>query len=205
MRSGVILSGGQSSRIGQDKGLVQLEGKPLVVWVIEQLRPVVDEIIVVVGSEEVIPSYWQVVPYDVRVVTDCYAEDSPMIGMITGLRESRGDYTVICACDMPFIDTNILEMLFCVSYGLNGVILVKPNGWFEPMPSVYRTESCLHYAELLRSMGELRIRKVLETMDDVVHLPIEKLRFIDADLVSFVDLDTMESVEAAKRLINPKI
>ncbi len=203
MRSGVILSGGKSSRIGQEKGLVQLEGRPLVTWVIEQLREAVDEIIVVVGSKEIIPLYWEVVPSDVRVVSDCYLEDSPMIGLITGLREAKGEYTVVCACDMPFIDPVIVDLLFCVSHGLNGAILVKPNGWFEPLPSVYHVSNCLSYAERQRSLGEMRIRKVLESIDDVVYLPLEKLRSIDPNLVSFFDLDTMESVEAAKQLINP--
>ena len=53
----------------------------------------------------------------------------------------------------------------------------------------------------MRVRGELRIRKVLETMNDKVSVPTEKLREIDPDLVSFIDLDTMESVEAAKHLI----
>lgn len=201
MRTGIILSGGKSSRLGQDKGLVKLEGRPLVSWVIDNLREVVDEIVVVVGSEETIPRYWEVVPKDVHVVSDCYTEDSPLIGLITGLKEARGDYAVVCACDMPFIDPVILELLFCISYGLNGTLLVKPNGWKEPLPSVYHVVNCLENAEKLRIRGELRIRKVLENMNDKVSLPIEKLREIDPDLVSFIDLDTMESVEAAKQLI----
>lgn len=205
MRSGIILSGGKSSRLGQDKGLVELEGRPLVSWVIDTLRDVVDEIIVVVGSSEIIPFYWHVVPSDVRVVCDCYAENSPMIGFITGLREAQGEYAAVCACDMPFINPDILEMLFCITYGLNGTLLVKPNGWFEPFPSVYHVSNCLSYAESLRNRGELRIRKVLETMVDTVSLPIEKLREIDPDLVSFNDLDTLESVEIARKFLNQTI
>jgi molybdopterin-guanine dinucleotide biosynthesis protein A len=205
MRSGIILSGGKSSRIGQDKGLVKLQGRPLVSWVIDQLRDVVDEIIVVVGSSEVVPSYWQVVPSDVHVVTDCYTQDSPMIGLLSGLKEAHGEYAVVTACDMPFVDPVILELMFCVSYGLNGTLLVKPNGWIEPFPSVYHVANCLEHAERLRLRGELRIRKVLDTMSDVVSLPVEKLHAIDPELVSLIDLDTIESVEAAKRLIKPKL
>ncbi len=52
MRTGIILAGGDSKRIGTDKGLIDLNGKHLISYVIESLRPVVDEIIVVVGSEE---------------------------------------------------------------------------------------------------------------------------------------------------------
>ena len=204
MRTGIILSGGKSSRLGQDKGLVKLEGRPLVSWVIDILSGVVDEIIVVVGQEETIPRYWEVVPNDVHIVTDCYSEDSPLIGLISGLKEAKGEYAVVCACDMPFVDPVILEMLFCISYGLNGTLLQKPNGWIEPFPSVFHVANCLETAERLRSRGEMRIRRVLETMNDKVSLPIEKLREIDLELVTFIDLDTMESVEAAKHLLKPQ-
>ena len=198
MRSGIILSGGKSSRLGQDKGLVDLGGKPLISWVIDLLRDVTDEIIVVVGSEETVPHYWAVVPDDVRVIPDCYQEDSPLIGLISGLREARGEYATICACDMPFVVPDVLDMLFCISYGLNGTLLVKSDGWIEPIPSVYHVSNCLDYAEVLRGLGEMRIRKVLEGMSDTVILSIEKLRDIDPELVSFLDLDTLESIEAAK-------
>ena len=201
MRSGIILSGGKSSRLGQDKGLVELDGKPLITWVVDILRGVTDEIIVVVGSEEVVPHYWAVVPDEVRVIPDCYQEDSPLIGLISGLREAKGEYAAICACDMPFVVPDILELLFCVSYGLNGSLLVKSDGWIEPIPSVYHVSNCLEYAEVLRKLGEMRIRKVLENMSDTVSISVEKLRLIDPELVSFVDLDTIESIENAGSLI----
>ena len=200
-RSGIILSGGHSSRLGQDKGLTVFEDKPLICWVIEVLQSVVDEVIVVVGSDEVIPHYWAVVPHSVHIVSDCYPEDSPLIGVITGLRAARGEYAVVCACDMPFVKPAVLEMMFCVSYGLNGTLLLKPNGWIEPMPSVYHVSNCLRYAEVLRGLGEMRIRKILENMSDIVALQVEKLREIDPELVSFVDLDTMDSIKDASRFL----
>ena len=199
MRSGIILSGGRSTRLGQDKGLTDFDGKPLICWVVERLQTVVDEVIVVVGSEDAIPHYWSAVPSSVHIVSDCYPEDSPLIGLITGLREAKGEYAAVCACDMPFLNPSILEMMFCVSYGLNGTLLLKPNGWLEPIPSVYHVSNCLKYAEILRGLGEMRIRKVLETISDTVILEVEKLRLLDPDLVSFIDLDTMDSIEDARK------
>ena len=200
-RSGVIISGGRSSRLGQDKGLMELDGKPLVRWVVDRLVGVVDEVVVVVGSEAMIPSYSAVVPGDVRVVADCYPVDCPLIGLISGLRAAVGEYAVVCACDTPFINPDIVDFLFEVSHGRDGVLLLKPNGWAEPFPSVYHIEDCLGYAEVLRGLGEMRIRKVLEGMPDAVRLPVEDLRSFDPDLLSFVDLDTVDSVKEAQRLL----
>lgn len=199
MRSGIILSGGRSTRIGRDKGLVKLDAKPMISWVIDAIRSVTDEIIVVTGSEERIPRYQSIVPNDVRVISDFYQEDSPLIGLISGLREAKGEYAVICACDMPFVVPKVIDLLFKASNGKNGTLLVKPNGWIEPIPSVYHVLNCLEYAEALRGLGEMRIRKVLESMTDTVILPVEKLREIDPDLVTFVDLDTLESIEEARK------
>jgi molybdopterin-guanine dinucleotide biosynthesis protein A len=201
MRSGVVLSGGKSSRIGQDKGLVILDGRPLVSWVIERLKLVVDEVIIVVGSDSVILEYRTLIPNDVRVVSDCYQEDSPMIGLISGLGEAKGEYAVVTACDMPFIRPDVLERLFQAAEGKSGTLIVKPDGWVEPLPAVYRISSCLEYAESLRLRGELRIRKVLETMNGIVRVSIDELRVVDSELVSFIDLDTLESLQEAKRLI----
>jgi molybdopterin-guanine dinucleotide biosynthesis protein A len=199
IRTGIILSGGRSKRIGRDKGLVELDTKPLISWVIDAVQGVTDEVIVVVGSEKRISQYQAVVPRGVHVIPDFYQEDSPLIGLISGLREAKGEYAVICACDMPFVVPEVLELLFTLSEGKNGTLLVKPNGWIEPIPSVYHVSNCLKYAEVLRGMGEMRIRKVLETMVDTMILPVEKLRGIDPDLVSFVDLDTLESIEEARK------
>lgn len=201
MRSGIILSGGKSSRLGKDKGLVELEGKPLVQWVIERLVAVTDEIIVVVGSNSQLSCYRRVVEDKARVISDYYPDKSPLIGLISGLREACSEYAAVCACDMPFIDPNILELMFCVSDGLNGAQLIKHNGWVEPFPSIYYVTKCLQYAEDLRVSGEMRIRKVLETMDNTVKLPVEKLRKYDPELASFNDFDTLESLEVARRMV----
>ncbi len=203
-RTGVILSGGRSSRLGFDKGLVELEDKPLVCWVIDQLNSVTDEIIIVVGSDKMVPRYWNIVPSDVRVISDCYPEDSPLIGLISGLKEAKGEYAAVCACDMPFMNPKILEMMFCVSYGLNGAYIVKQNGWIESIPSVYRVSNCLEYAEILRKLGEMRIRKVLETFQDTIPISLEKLEKLDPNLNSFIDIDTEDNLNDVRLMIKPK-
>jgi hypothetical protein len=59
----------------------------------------------------------------------------------------------------------------------------------------------LEYAEILHGLGEMRIRKILETMSDTIILPVENLREIDPELVTFFDVDTIESLEEARRLL----
>ncbi len=201
MRTGIILAGGDSMRIGTDKGLIDLNGKRLISYVIESLRPVVDEIIVVVGSEERIPYYRNTVEDDVQVVPDMYDDGSPMIGLITGLTYAKGAYAVVAACDMPFINSDLVDLLFLLSFELNGTLLVKSNGWVEPLPAVYKVDIGKRRAVQLRTQGDLRLRKVLETLPDVARIQVERLKVIDPDLRSFFDLDTRDRYNEAMRII----
>ncbi len=201
MRTGIILAGGDSKRIGTDKGLIDLDGKPLIGYVIESLRPVVDEIIVVVGSEARVSVYKNAVEGDVRVVPDMYDDGSPLIGLITGLTHARGDYAVVAACDMPFINSDLVDLLFLLSFELNGTLLIKPNGWVEPLPAVYKVDIGRERAVQLRDQGDLRLRKVLETLPDVARIQVERLRVIDPELRSFFDLDTRDRYDEALRII----
>ncbi len=180
---------------------MDLDGRPLINYVVDSLKEVVDEVIVVVGAEEKMPFYWQVLDDDVRVVSDMYDEGSPLIGLITGLTNAKGDYAVVAACDMPFINSDLVDLLFLLSYDLNGTLLLKPNGWVEPLPAIYKVGMSLKRANQLHNHGDLRIRKVLETLPDVARVPVERLRDIDPELRSFFDLDTREKfVEALKIL-----
>lgn len=201
MRTGIILAGGDSKRIGTDKGLIDLDGKPLIGYVIESLKLVVDEIIVVVGSEARVPVYQDAVGGGVRVVPDMYDDGSPMIGLITGLTHARGDYAVVAACDMPFINSDLVDLLFLLSFELNGTLLIKPNGWVEPLPAVYKVDIGRERAVQLRGQGDLRLRKVLETLPDVARIQVERLRVIDPELRSFFDLDTRDRYDEAMKII----
>lgn len=201
MRTGIILAGGESKRIGTDKGLIDLNGNPLIRYVIESLRSVVDEIIVVVGSEERIQHYRNAVEDDVMVVPDLYDDGSPMVGLITGLTHANGDYAVVAACDMPFINSDLVDILFLLSFELNGTLLIKPDGWVEPLPAVYKVEIGRSRAVRLRAQGDLRLRKVLETLPDVARIQVERLKVIDPELRSFFDLDTRDRYDEALRII----
>ena len=201
MRTGIILAGGDSKRIGTDKGLLDLNGRPLISYVIESLRPIVDEIIVVVGSEERIPNYRNAVEDDVQIFPDMYEDGSPLIGLITGLTHAQGTYAVVAACDMPFINSDLLDLLFLLSFDLNGTLLIKPNGWVEPLPAVYKVDIGRERADQMRMRGDLRLRKVLETLPDVARIQVERLKVIDPKLRSFFDLDTKDRYNEALRII----
>lgn len=199
-RSGIVLAGGSSTRLGTDKGLRRLAGKPLAKHIVDRIRDRVDEVIVVVASEEQKEKYRRAVD-DVLILTDMYPEGSPLVGLMTGLSFCKHPYAFAVACDMPFICDEAVEMLFAEAEGRDGAVFEKPNGWIEPLAAVYNVETALREAERLHREGDLRVRMIFLSLDDVSLIPVERLRVVDPELRTFFDTDSEERLGEAELII----
>jgi molybdopterin-guanine dinucleotide biosynthesis protein A len=200
MLSAVILAGGSSKRLGYDKGLRALAGKPLVSYAVDALRPLVDEVILVVGSEAQRRSYRSILSTSAKICVDLYPGGSPLVGLITGLTEARGDYTFVTGCDMPFIRPGPVELLFSRASSRDGSVFLKPNGWIEPLLAVYRVDTCLPEATRLHRAEDLRIRMVLRNLRDVAYVPASSAG-VDPELL-FFDADTEERLATAELILS---
>ncbi len=185
----------------RDKGLRELGGEPLVRHVIRRVSDHVDEVILVLGSEEQRRDYSRVVDEGADLVVDMYGEGSPLVGAITGLKSARGEYALVTACDMPFISRGAVEMLFDEGSGFDGAVYQWPNGWIEPLLAVYRVLPSLEKALELHESGDLRIRRILQNLPNVKMIPMERLEAIDPGLLTFFDADTEESLSDAEKLL----
>jgi molybdopterin-guanine dinucleotide biosynthesis protein A len=200
MRSAIILAGGGSTRMRSDKGLRLLAGEPLVDHVIRRVSVFVDEVFIVVGTEEQRMSYSGLVDSEAELLIDAYEDGSPLVGAITGLRRARGEYALVTGCDMPFVSREAVRLLFKEAEGLDGATFRWPNGWIEPLIAVYRVEPSLRVAEELYRSRNLRIRLILLGLPNVKMIPIDELRSIDPDLMSLRDVDTEESLMGAEKV-----
>jgi molybdopterin-guanine dinucleotide biosynthesis protein A len=201
MRSAIILAGGRSTRMNRDKGLKELDGELLINRVIRLLGGFVDEIVLVVGSQEQGEAYAKVVEKSVELVVDIFNDGSPLVGAITGFKRVRNEFAIITACDMPFISDEVVEMLFEEADGHNGATFLWPNGWIEPLFAVYRVEPSLKVALDLYKAGDLRIRRVLQRLPDVRMIPIENLKAIDPEFRSLFDADTEKALLEAENIL----
>ena len=201
MRTAIILAGGDSTRMKRDKGLLDLAGEPLVCRVVNGVSGAVDEMLVVVGSEEQHLKYSDVLGDRAEILTDAYGDGSPLVGAITGLRRARGEYALITACDMPFVSPDLVRWLFTEAEGHDGATFEWPNGWIEPFFAIYRVEPSLRIAGELFEEKNMRLRMVLRGLQDVKHIPMDALRERDPELLTLFDVDTVEAiVEAEKKL-----
>lgn len=199
--SAIILAGGRSSRLNEDKGLMRLAGKPLINHVVGKFSSLVDEILVVLKSEAQKRLYGQVLNKDIRLLIDLDPGESPLIGALTGFKESNTTYAFLSGCDTPFISFAAIQLLLENVRGFDAATFQWPNEWIEPLTAVYRVEPSLRLAETYCMQGELRLRKVLASLPRLKTLPVSMLQEFDPNLLTFFDLDTIKDFQMAEKIL----
>ncbi len=183
--------------MGGDKGLIILNGEPIITHIVERLKPIVEDIVIVVGSKAQKEAY---ASFGARVVADRLPRGSPLVGAYTGLKEARGEYTFLTGGDQPLIDPRVVELLFAKAAGHDAATPYWPNGWVEPLHSVYRSRKASDAALVLIESGEKRLRLILDTLPDVTRVPMDEIRAIDPNLKSLMDVDTAKDLEYIRRI-----
>lgn len=124
--------------MGQDKGLVPFLGKPLIVRVIERLKPIAAEVIVTTNRPEAyaflgLPLYADPIP-----------GRGALGGLYTAVLGAGQPLVAVVACDMPFACADLLAALgSAIIEGEHDLAIPHPPGGLEPFHAVYRRETCL--------------------------------------------------------------
>lgn len=99
--SGYVLAGGKSSRMGRDKALLELAGKPLVLRAVEKLRRVCAEVSIV-GNRAELGVY-------APLVRDLHEGCGPLGGIEAAFLHSGKNWNLFMAVDMPFLPAGFLD------------------------------------------------------------------------------------------------
>ncbi len=91
-RSAIVLAGGSSTRFNEDKGILQLNCKPLLNHVVDAVKGLAEEIIVVTSSQERVHAYSKIVSSKVRFAVDVGGLKGPLVGALTGFEKANGEY-----------------------------------------------------------------------------------------------------------------
>lgn len=137
--SAVILSGGRATRMGGvDKGLVNLQGKPLVKHVIERIQPQVDELFINANRE--LDTYKS---FGISVFTDEQCDFiGPLAGFYIGLSKAQHPFLLTVPCDSPYLPLNIANRLYRELIELNvDIAVAKSDGNTHPVISLCRTSA----------------------------------------------------------------
>lgn len=192
--SALILAGGKASRMGfQEKALLDIKGKPLISFVIGSLEKVVDNIIISVRDELQGESIESLLP-GYRLAYDTYRNMGPLAGILSGLSACRDEYCFIAACDMPFINGDVVKMLFKKCEHYDAAVPRHDDGFLEPLHAVYRRKPMTRETEKAILAGKTIILAPVFKLN-VNYVGMHEIKKKDPELRTFMNLNTPEDIQ----------
>lgn len=154
-----ILAGGHSSRMGQDKGLLLLNNKPLIQFVLDAVQPLTDTITIITNNKQYSTFGYTTIPDDISNI-------GPAGGIATALRHASAQRILVLSCDTPCLTTPALE--FIVSQSLQTDITIPQyNKRLHPLCGVYNT-SCRNQWQQYITNGVYKVQDILNNFSCLV-------------------------------------
>jgi molybdopterin-guanine dinucleotide biosynthesis protein A len=182
--TGVVLAGGQGSRMGGvDKGLQPFRGKPMVAHVVERLVPQVDQLLINANRNP--DAYAQ---FGYRVIADeIEGFAGPLAGFERGLAHATGDLVVTVPCDSPFLPADLVARLRDALEGAGAELAVARTGaQAHPVFSLMRRGVHASLTQFLSS-GQRKIDKWYAA------LKVVEVAF-DDEADAFLNINTREEL-----------
>ena len=192
---GIVLAGGKSLRFGNDKVSEAIGSKSLLQQVIDRLRFLDGEIIIVTSSEHPISE-----PIDhpkVRILTDILPGKGPMGGIYTGLTASSTEYNLVVASDMPFLNEALLRHQIEISAGYD-IAVPRVGELVEPLHAIY-SRNCLDPMAEMMQEARLSIYQLFRRVR-VRYLEAAEIDRFDPEHLSLFNINTKADLAAARRL-----
>lgn len=129
-----ILAGGLSQRFGEDKALYHYQGKPLIAWPLNQLKPYFDELFIIAKDE----SAYRHLGFP--IIQDQLPYQTPLVGIYTGLKYSSTEWNLFVGCDMPFLTPEVIETMMQVvpdKHQAAKIIVPRTPQGLEPIAAIY--------------------------------------------------------------------
>lgn len=189
--TGIIVAGGKNSRMGTDKALLRVGSRTMVENTIRELEKVANNIMVVTGKPEAFAHL------GLDMVTDIFPNCGPLGGIHAGLTYSSTAVNLVVACDMPFIQPEILKHL--AGHGKDyDVVIPRLGTYLEPLTACYN-KSCLPVIEDQLRAGRFKITSFFSRVN-VMYVDRDKLaQLADIDYV-FFNVNTPEDFNRARDL-----
>ncbi len=188
-----VLAGGASRRMGVDKSFVELGGKLMIQRTLEQVQALQAPLLLVTNAPD---RYRQ---FQVPMVGDVVLGKGSLGGIYSALVHSTTPYTLCVACDMPFLNVDLMTYLVSLCSGFDAVVPVV-DGQPQGLHAVYHRR-CAKVIRQLMDRNALRISDLFDQLR--VRLVGESaLRLLDPELRSFTNLNTPEELAHAYHQID---
>ena len=190
--SGIVLAGGKSVRMGGiNKALLDVGGTLVLEQIVALLDKIFEEVILVTNSPEDFEFLNKPMFPDLRV------GKGSLGGLWTGLYHCHSEYGFLVACDMPFLNEQIIRLLVSLAKDTD-IVIPEIRGHFEPLHAIYSIR-CLSPIKELIDEADLKIISLFPHVN-VLPVPESEFTVFDPELRFVMNLNTPEDLEKARKL-----
>ena len=187
-----IIAGGQSRRMGRDKAFVQLGGASLIQHVISRSADLnQSETILITNKPQ------EYAHLGLPMYADAMPGKGALGGIYSALLHAKHDYALALACDMPFINADLLRYMVGLIDADTDIIVPRVAGYPQGMHAIYR-KTCLAPIRQQLQANRLKIIGFYDSMR-VRYLDKDEYAAFDPQGLSFTNLNTPQELEAARR------
>ncbi|MEW6408559.1 MAG: molybdenum cofactor guanylyltransferase [Nitrospirota bacterium] len=190
--TGVILAGGENRRMPTNKAFLEVNGEIIIERTIRIFNELFDEVIIVTNTPELF------IKYRIKLVGDLFNLRGPLTGIFSGLLNARGNFCFVVACDMPFINKELMSYMIA-NTGDYDAVVPRIGKAIEPLHAIYSRE-CLHAMEQSLLVNQTpRQRSLTEFLNrcNVRFIEEDEIERFDPSKRSFVNLNTPDDLEMA--------
>jgi molybdopterin-guanine dinucleotide biosynthesis protein A len=191
MMTSIVLAGGKSLRLGRSKCLETINDKSLIERVIERLKSVSRQILIVTSRGQLdLPAIGEA-----EVLVDLHPSKGPLMGIYTGLLDAESSHSLVVACDMPFLNIELLRYMIELSPDFDAVVPRLEEGKIEPLHAIY-FKGCLDNIKPLLEHNQLEVRRLLDTVH-VRYVEQAECQRFDPKLLSFFNINCQSDLDRA--------
>ncbi len=190
----IVLAGGKGLRLGRKKTLETINNATLLQTVVSQLTFLNSDTIIVNANEDSFP---RLSGSKLRVVTDIYPGKGPLAAIYTGLKISDSLYNLVVACDMPFLNRDLLRYMVQVAPDYD-IVVPRVGDMVEPLHAIYSKE-CLVPIETLIKQDSLSVNHLFALVR-TRYVETEEIDRFDPQHLSFFNINTQDDLRKARKL-----
>jgi len=193
--SGIVVAGGVSRRLGQDKRALRLfSSRTLLEETVARVATLTDDVVVVVSGQ---PEQFAGLP--AAIVVDPLPGAGPLNALCAGLSATRHGFALTVACDLPFLSVPLLRSLLEQPRDYAALVPRRADGTLEMLHAIYR-KTCLGAIQRRLRAGQFKLSALVADVparfvDEAALLPY------DPELRSFLNVNTPADLEVVEALL----
>jgi len=185
----VVLAGGRSRRLQEDKALLKFGEKRLIQYVLDVVTPLFASVLINCNTPE---RYRE---WGLPIIEDIWPDKGALGGIYTALTHATTQHVFCVACDMPFLNPSLIQAMIDRAQTCDALIPKTPDG-HHPLHAIYSTR-CKGPIESLLLQDRLKISNVFPLVN-TCYFTADEIRQYDPQLNSFTNLNTWQDIETVR-------